>query len=78
MKLWLLKLKSEYYGDYKIYDYYDSFVIRAETEIDARSIAFNNAGDESGEVWKDPEKSTCEELQAEGKVELVLGSYNAG
>lgn len=74
MKLWYLEVKSEDVG----YDEVDAFVIRAETEEQARLIAYGRAGDEGGETWRNPEYSTCEELTADGAQGIILRSFNAG
>jgi len=73
MKLWLLS--QNYYNDY---DTYSNFIVRAETERDARLIVSKQAGDEGASVWLESEKSTCEELLSEGVYEIILGSFHAG
>jgi hypothetical protein len=74
MKLWLVST------DYCSYDEYDSFVIRAETELDARAIADaqpDGSGHKTG-FWNNTEKVTVTEITAEGEPEVILGSFNAG
>ena len=60
------------------YDEFDSFVVRAETEQQAREIA--TAADFSwpkvDERWFALTK--CEELTADGPAEVIVGSFNAG
>ena len=56
------------------------FVIRAETEKQARQIATDNSGGEShGGVypWMDERYSICEELTQNGVSELVLRDYRS-
>lgn len=72
-KLWYLKTKCDI-G----YDEVDAFVIRAETESEARLIAYGEAEDEGGEIWSNPEFSVCEELTCKGESKVILKSYNAG
>ena len=79
MKLWLLKAtdKAEELGK-QSWDSYDSFVIREETEQNARLRASTEAADEGADTWLNPELSTCKELIGKGKPEIVIGSFNAG
>jgi hypothetical protein len=93
MKLWLLEpignLKS---GDNPWNPWYDKtfgFVIRAETEEQARNMANKNAGDENrggflGEKiantttpWLDPHYSTCTELQNDSESKIILYNHRA-
>lgn len=74
------------------YDAYDGFVIAAQTEKEARSIAQHNKADENCkwdkntrsyidlDTWIKPELSTCELLAKDSTVQtgLILGSFNAG
>lgn len=87
MKLWILRPVEELDDDNPwdpIYDKTFGFVIRAETEDQARSIAHSNGRDENANTvlddpdssvkkpWKDPEYSTCVELLVNGDVGVVL------
>ena len=63
------------------YDEYDSFVIRAENEIQARNMAFNVSNDFYKNYchdFKDLSKSSCEIITKEGTEEIILSSFNAG
>jgi len=71
------------------YDCYDSFVISAYTELQARRIAQFNAGDEIMEnynysktkipFWTNKELSSCELLDTNNmSIGIVCGSFNAG
>lgn len=78
MKLWILKAKKPV-G----YDSYNSFVVRAESEKNARKLAAESKGDENYisrpvSFWESPDFSSCEELTALGPEEIVVGSFNAG
>lgn len=89
MKLWLLEPIGDGDEDYKDtpweiwYDSVFGFVIRAETEQEARQIADSQAGDENKRwlpggaqttihPWLDPEQSTCVELLPDGEPGVIL------
>lgn len=74
MKLWLLKRESKF-GP--MYDVNNGFVIRAESEAQARNIASDHHGDEGIGFWL-TDKATCEELLPEGDVGIILQDFNAG
>lgn len=69
------------------YDCYDSFLIEANSEEDAREIAqkagadeIRKGGDRNFPFWTDEENSSCV-LLSELKTkpgEIVLSSFNAG
>lgn len=88
MKLWHLKCLPHFGGSY---DSYDSFIVAAETEEDARAIAAKNGGDEQdfGEYryggdrtprngWLAPTDTSCVELTMPTEAGVILGSFNAG
>lgn len=88
MKLWLLRPVNDLpEGDNPWEPWYDKafgFVVRAETEEDARKVADENSGDEKrGEFlrekianttapWIDAKYSTCIELTADGPQEMII------
>ena len=88
MKLWILRPLDNLPGDDNPWEpWYDKafgFVVRAETEADARKLAHENAGDENrGEFlqreiaktkspWLDGRYSSCVELTADGPTEVIL------
>ena len=73
MKLWLLTPIDENYPAWDPwYDKCFGFVIRAETEPDARNFASARHGDEGGEAWLDREQSDCRELTTIGASGIVL------
>lgn len=105
MKLWLIEaIRKEYdfeQGKYVgglppgddpwevPYDKHSGFVVRAETEKEARKIAQSSAADESGRneeprpawvniAWLYAKYSTCVELTSEGKAGVVMSRFNAG
>lgn len=91
MKLWLLEARKGLPdGDNpweRWYSTITSFVIRAETEMDARRLATENGRDEVEEftivgyiataAWSDAKYSTCVELVADGDEGVILSDYNA-
>lgn len=88
MKLWLLKNKDKLSkGDDPWEPWYDKcfgFVVRAETEEQARAHAHENAGEENrgrflnkitantNEPWINPKYSTCVELLNDGDAGIVI------
>jgi hypothetical protein len=78
VKLWLLK-PVHIEGDRRWgWDCAHGFVVRADSETDARLLAAGESGDELPTAWLKPELSTCEELTAEGGAEVVLRDFHAG
>ncbi len=70
------------------YDKTFGFVVRAETEADARALANANGSHETGPIsreiyriggdpWLDPLFSTCEELTPEGRAEVILMDHRS-
>jgi hypothetical protein len=88
MKLWLLRPIPPGLTDDDPWDpWYDKafgFVVRAETEEQARAFAHDNAGDENREAkantkepWKNAKYSSCVELTADGDAEVVIKDFMA-
>lgn len=93
MKLWLLQAKEGLpNGDNPWVPWYNKsfgYVVRADTEEEARNIAHENAGDENrgefkqretaktNQPWEDPKYSDCVELTADGERGLVLTDFHA-
>ena len=76
MALWLLKPKENLVENYwdNPYDKQHGFVIRAQSETEARRIAQENAAQESfrESVWLDPTITECTQVQPEGNSALIL------
>ena len=85
MKLWLLRPAK---GNKLWEPWYDKafgFVIRAETEEDAREIAQSDNGEEINfwvnnkyyelPAWTSAEHSTCEELLADGEEGIIIKDF---
>lgn len=90
MKLWLLRpakgLKKNDDPWEVWYDKAFGFVVRAETEEEARKLANKAGGEETGEKmvivehiyqvggdpWLDAKYSSCVELTADGKPEVII------
>lgn len=84
MKLWLLQPKDLPPGNDPWHPWYDKafgFVVRAETEREARDIAHDCAGDENrdprAQPWKDAAYSTCVELTIDGEAGMVLRNFHS-
>lgn len=69
MKLWELYPVE----DWKPwYDRAFGFVVRAETELEARKLAAGDAGNEGSDVWLNEKLTSCDELFIEGDHEIVI------
>ena len=82
MKLWiLLPIHRDGFDPWEPwYDKAFGFVVRAETENEARQFANRNAGDENWDdktPWLDGKYSTCDELVPNGEAGVVLRDFNA-
>ena len=90
MKLWLLRPNKNLAKDDNPWEpWYDKafgFVVRAETEEEARKMANEKGGDEigpaqidvyrtGGDPWLDPKYSSCAELTPEGKSEIIIKDF---
>ena len=61
-----------------LYDKSMGFVVRADSEAEARALASVQAGDEGQEAWERPEYSECSLLSDRGEPEVILRDFNAG
>lgn len=87
MKLWILRPRPDLPKGFKNpwdpwYDKAFGFVIRAETEAEAREYASNRhvTGDEASEyseVWLSPDYTYCLELEIEGKVGVIIRDFRS-
>jgi hypothetical protein len=66
MSLWLLTQRTCQSGEASV------FVVRAGTELEARSLASDKAKDEGYGAWIDPEFSTCDRLVEEGPARVLV------
>ena len=79
MKIWILRPieTSEFWTPW--YDKAFGFVVRAETEAEAREFAQKEGGDETGRddypAWTSANHSTCTELTAEGDAKVVICDF---
>lgn len=86
MKLWSVDARRGLPADddpwNACYDKAFGFVVRAETEEDARKLASEDGGDEVGEsngqAWLNPKYSTCIELVADGEAGEILWDFHHG
>ena len=75
MTLWLLtRLREAPSAEWM--DWTDRLIVRASDETMARLLAAMHASEKKSEegaaTWTDPEASTCVELAADGREEVVL------
>ncbi len=82
MRLWVLRPKGD---DQPAWDpWYDKvfgFVIRATSELAARTLADMGGGPENSEQlgnrpWLDPAQSTCLELKSEGLEQMIMSDVH--
>lgn len=59
------------------YDEYDSRVVRAKDESEAREIANRHVAGE-GQIWNDYELVSCTQVSDSGVSDVILNSYIAG
>lgn len=75
MSLWLLEPIDKHSGPWNPwYDKCFGAVVRAKTETEARQVLAGqtNAYDEGPDAWLNPALSTCVQLSARGKAEVLL------
>lgn len=85
MKLWLLRpvdglrtFKGRPNPWYPWYNKCFGFVIRAETEKDARKIAAEDCRNEGESAWMDVRYSTCKELLPNGEAGIIIEDFSIG
>lgn len=59
------------------YDEYDSKVVRATSEREARALANAQVGDE-GNIWEDSSEVNCEVVDPEGQPGVISSSFHVG
>lgn len=77
MKIYLLRPNPDNDAAWKPwYDKAFGFVVRAESEEQARLFASEKGGEENEfgkpSPWLDPRQSTCEEVTADGEAGLII------
>ena len=81
MKLWLLdSLHVKGSPTWSRYDVCDGFMVRAETEQQAREIAKEATAGESWDEnpWLNPALTSCEQVFIDGEPGIVMSSFRAG
>jgi hypothetical protein len=71
MKLFILKTHCYYDGTY------EQVIIRAESEEQARNIAYETTKWCQGDDFLKPDKSNCLEVTVEGNADFITGYYNS-
>ena len=77
MKLWILRPINELANWSPWYDKAFGFVVRAIDETSARIEAAKQCGEEGADAWVDKKLSSCEELQSNGPIEVVLRDFSS-
>ena len=83
LKLWLLrpykKFQSHYTDEVSPWNpWYGKafgFVVRAETEEEARKLASEDCGEEGKEAWVSGKYSGCMALRIEGKAKIIIRDF---
>lgn len=76
MRLWELRPIDKDSGPWEPwYDKAFGFVVRADTEAQARLLASAQAGDEKAAAWLDASLSRCEELTDDGEASVVMQDF---
>jgi len=92
MKIWILNARNDLGDDDPWNPWYDKafgFIVRAETEEQARQYAHSNAGDENRgsflnkkiantkTPWLESKYTTCEELTDSGDAGIIMRDFSA-
>ena len=72
MRLWHL---ARYETDNPRHDETHGYVVRAETEQEAREIASKPRGDEGPAAWLDSRRSFCVPLEHDGEPGIILRDF---
>lgn len=75
MKLYILRPSKDSDLWSPWYDKAFGFVIRANSEMEAREIAANEHGDEGRQAWLSYASSECHELTSDGDSEIVIRDF---
>ena len=57
------------------YDKVFGFVVRASSEVHARQVASEQAGNEGKDVWLDATKTRCEVIDPNGPPEVLCRDF---
>lgn len=77
MKAWLLRPMNDEAGPWsEFFDRIFGFVVRAENESHARSLAAEQAGDEGPDAWLCPHHSVCVDISGDGPAGVILFDSN--
>lgn len=74
MKLWILRPINAWEP---WYDKAFGFVVRAETEDAARTLASEQAGDELSHSWMMSSRTSCVPLEQEGEAAVIIRDFAA-
>lgn len=66
--IWMLKETEDRYNVDEVH----KFVVMAEDEEKARSVAAEDAMDEGANFWKDPKKSSCKKIGIAFDLEMDI------
>lgn len=76
-RLWILRILNK--ADQEVYGTHQGFVVRSETEQQARHLAWiaeeEAAYPGQSQKWLDAALTSCDELTAEGESEVVMVDF---
>ena len=75
MRLWELGSKEDI-AEFDQYETFESHIVRATCEEEARQLASKAAGREGKEVWFDSKKTSCQWLSVDGEAGVLMSEYN--
>lgn len=81
MRFWKLEPTEAEDNPHVVYDCMSLFIVRAESEEQARELAASQHKDEGAECWLNPKWSTCEEFEfptLDGAEEIVWREDHPG
>jgi hypothetical protein len=73
MKLYLLTRTDKFE-----WEVYNEFVIRAESDIEARQLANTIDHYDTNDSWLNPDYSDCDLIETEGETEIIASDYHSG
>jgi len=71
--LWILRQRDQQRAQYGSYT---GFVVRANSAVEARQLAAQEASSEKPECWINTKTSTCVPLWDEGPSEIIMAEGN--